>query len=66
MYFGSCLSGLAHADLFDELSLCGNLDKARRYRSSYLQLLKDWGVVAVGGVSIYSERIAKLTLITTA
>lgn len=54
----------AHADLFDELSLCANLEKARqifstymdrlfelsaprvgarRFRSSYLRLLKDWG-----------------------
>lgn len=54
----------AHADLFDELSLCGSLDKARqifqrymdtlfdlraprtgarRFRASYLRLLKDWG-----------------------
>jgi len=55
----------AHADLFDELSQCDNLDKARqrfrnymdtlfelsvkrngarRFHSSYLLLLKDWGV----------------------
>lgn len=54
----------AHADLFDELSLCASLDKARqifhrymdtlfglsaqhkgarRFRASYLRLLKDWG-----------------------
>lgn len=54
----------AHADLFDELSLCGSLEKARpifqcymdtlfelnvpsagarRFRASYLRLLKDWG-----------------------
>src|SRR5512146_24392 len=54
----------AHADLFDELSLCDTLDKARqifhrymdtlfelsaprmgarRFRASYVRLLKDWG-----------------------
>jgi NAD+--dinitrogen-reductase ADP-D-ribosyltransferase len=54
----------AHADLFDELSLCTSLDRARqifsiymdtlfelsasrvgarRFRASYLRLLKDWG-----------------------
>jgi len=54
----------SHADLFDELSLCGSLEKARqifqeymdrlfklsgqhvgarRFRASYLRLLKDWG-----------------------